>query len=103
MAWEEALAYCANLNYAGYQDWRLPNVNELASIVDLSKFSPAIDTFYFPNTTNYPGYYSSTSHAEYTHDGWFVAFRSGKIYPGTKGHISYKTDYVRCVRNQVYL
>jgi hypothetical protein len=34
MVWEEALAYCERLELAGYDDWRLPNSNELQSIVD---------------------------------------------------------------------
>ena len=34
--WEEALAYCENLYYAGYSDWRLPNIRELASLLDYS-------------------------------------------------------------------
>ena len=35
--WKEAFAYCENLNYAGYSDWRLPNRNELMTLVDYSK------------------------------------------------------------------
>ncbi len=34
--WKEALAYCENLEFAGYDDWRLPNVKELQSIIDYS-------------------------------------------------------------------
>ena len=39
--WPEALEYCEGLNYAGHDDWRLPNKNELASLVDYSKSNPA--------------------------------------------------------------
>ena len=35
--WGEALAYCENLEYAGASDWRLPNRNELVTLVDYSK------------------------------------------------------------------
>ena len=35
--WKEALEYCENLEYAGYSDWRLPNKNELATLLDYSK------------------------------------------------------------------
>ena len=35
--WGEALAYCENLEYAGASDWRLPNRNELITLVDYSK------------------------------------------------------------------
>ena len=34
----------------GTQDWRMPDVNELLSIVDNSLSYPSIDTAYFPNT-----------------------------------------------------
>lgn len=38
--WEDALSYAENHSYAGYSDWRLPNVKELQSIVDYTR-SPA--------------------------------------------------------------
>jgi hypothetical protein len=37
MDWESALGYCENLEYAGYDDWRLPNAKELQSIVDYTQ------------------------------------------------------------------
>ena len=47
MDWETALAYAENSTYAGYDDWRLPNVKELQSIVDYSGVFPAIDSTMF--------------------------------------------------------
>ena len=47
--WQGALQYCRNLTLAG-KSWRLPSVNELKSIVDYSKYNPAINTAFFPNT-----------------------------------------------------
>ena len=35
--WQEALEYCENLEFSGYTDWRLPNINELMTLVDFSK------------------------------------------------------------------
>ncbi len=35
--WASALLYCESLNLAGRRDWRLPNVNELFSLVDQSR------------------------------------------------------------------
>lgn len=37
MNWNEAVQYCADLNYGGYSDWRLPNLRELESLVDYSQ------------------------------------------------------------------
>ncbi|MDP6494955.1 MAG: DUF1566 domain-containing protein [Dehalococcoidia bacterium] len=49
--WQAALAYCENLDYAEYDDWRLPDAKELQSIVDYSRSpattrSPAIDPLF---------------------------------------------------------
>lgn len=33
----KAIKYCEDLEFAGFTDWRLPNVNEAISIVDFSK------------------------------------------------------------------
>ncbi|MCP4708196.1 MAG: DUF1566 domain-containing protein, partial [Planctomycetes bacterium] len=41
--WEQALKYAEDLIYAGYNDWRLPNVKELQSIVDYSRAPDARD------------------------------------------------------------
>ena len=47
--WQDALVYCEGLESAGYSDWRLPNRNELASLVDYSKSDPASS---FPGMTS---------------------------------------------------
>ena len=41
MTWAEALAHCEGLTYAGANDWRLPDVKELTSIIDPSRRRPA--------------------------------------------------------------
>ena len=46
--WEQALLYCENLNLGGYRDWRLPTVKELGSILDFTRYKPAINISYFP-------------------------------------------------------
>ena len=41
--WQSAVNYCENLNYAGYDDWRLPTLFELSTIVNYGTYKPAID------------------------------------------------------------
>ena len=50
--WKNAVSYCENLTYAGYEDWRLPDTAELLTISDLGRFGPSFDTEYFPNITD---------------------------------------------------
>ncbi|WCL50564.1 Lcl domain-containing protein [Leptospira sp. GIMC2001] len=49
ISWQAALQYCDNLNLATYTDWRLPNRNELLSLVDFSiTGANKFDTSLFP-------------------------------------------------------
>jgi hypothetical protein len=64
MTQAEATAYCASLGLNGHT-WRLPSVNELASLVDdnpdIKKVSPAIDQCVFSDTSPNTYYISSSS------------------------------------------
>lgn len=43
--WINALKYCENLIYAGYSDWRLPNKNEIASLLNYDKSEAPFSDF----------------------------------------------------------
>ncbi|WCE31562.1 Lcl domain-containing protein [Vibrio sp. SCSIO 43137] len=74
MNFSDALNYCENLSLAGSDQWRLPNIKELQSIVDYSRSpdtssSAAIDPLFSTtkikneaNKTDYASYWSSTTH-----------------------------------------
>jgi hypothetical protein len=83
MDWDDALAYAESASFAGYDDWRLPDVKELQSIVDYSGLYPAIDDSYFSCTelseNEFYYYWTSTSAYFSTSDpgygyAWYVAF-----------------------------
>ncbi len=93
--WKEAIEYCESLNFAGYSDWRLPNKNELLSIVDRSKYSSAINgVFKNFNTASRINYWSSTSFASNPSNAWRVVFNFGYADYVDKS----VSNYVRCVR-----
>lgn len=81
--WGDALELAENSEFAGYSDWRLPNVKELQSIVDYGGAYPAINQDYFSCTTlavneNYyywtsTSAYFSTKSPDYD-SAWYVAF-----------------------------
>jgi hypothetical protein len=93
--WESALAYCEDRDLGGHVDWRLPDVKELRSIVDNTRYNPAIDPGVFPGTNPDSYWPSSTcAGAGNTSDAWDVDFGGGGVgYDGKAG-----TGYVRCVR-----
>ena len=97
MDWYMALDACEMLNYAGYNDWRLPNVFEIASINDYGRYDPAQDTSYFvPCPDQWGVWWSSTICAPWTDGAWAVYAYDG--YLTTYGIIWGDQCYVRPVR-----
>jgi hypothetical protein len=90
--WQDALAWVQTqnaANYLGHNDWRLPDAKELQSILDYTRSpsttnSAAIDPIFnatsFINEggqTDWPWYWTSTTHATYTGSGGpavYIAF-----------------------------
>lgn len=58
-SWENAVAACEGMDYAGYTDWRLPNLKELMSIINYQNTNPAVNTAFFSLSTG--TFWSSTS------------------------------------------
>ncbi|MFH1187747.1 MAG: DUF1566 domain-containing protein [bacterium] len=104
MIWEDAINYCENLSLGGYSDWRLPNKNELQSIVDYSCYSPAINLTYFPDTPETGIFWSSTVAILnpdtvtdiYITDAWVIYFDYGIVYGQNR---SWYPQYFRAVRS----
>jgi len=87
MNWREALKYCEELTLAGYSDWRLPNMKEIATLIDLScKDGLWYNKEFFPDvkTTPLGFYWASTTYGDTF--GWGVNFQFGYdgYYAGKK-------------------
>ena len=90
VAWADAVANCLALEYAGFDDWRLPNILELASIYDWS-----ISLVFVPFVGETLLYWSSTTYSNATTYAKYVSFYSGNI-----GHLvkTVGNELVRPVR-----
>jgi hypothetical protein len=102
--WKDALAYCENLLLGGHDDWRMPTPKELERLVDLGKSNPAIDTAYFPNTSNGLYWSGTTCSGCHKHKAFATDFNDGRVYFGKKWikptvPPQYEYWYVRAVRN----
>jgi hypothetical protein len=92
--WQAALQQSSGSTLAGYDDWRLPSVEELRSLVAYDRFSPAINNAIFPNTP-ISWYWSSSPNANTSDGGWIVSF-----YDGFDGiHSRGNAYHVRIVRS----
>lgn len=81
--YEEAIEYCKNLQHANYDDWVLPNIKDLESILDVD------GVFKYESSW---GYWSSTEYYESSSLAWRLIDHGNDITP-KGGELG-----VRCVR-----
>lgn len=96
LTWQQALQRAQTINsnggFAGYTDWRLPNIKELKSIVEEQCYDPSANLETFPVTPSFC-FWSSTHDST---DGALVVDFKG----GDGGGMAWKASlfYVRLVR-----
>jgi hypothetical protein len=106
ISWRAAINYCETLDFAGFDDWRLPNINELYSIGDKTRHNPAIRTSFVNivsrDTSEDDYYWSSTTDADQSFLAQAVEFRWSNTARLDKGNsnMSQQFAYVRCVRTK---
>jgi hypothetical protein len=93
--WNQALNAAAASSFAGYTDWRAPDIKELHSIVERKCASPAINLVIFPATPT-SGFWTSSIDIYNTNYVLLVKFDTG-----LDRYLDRKTDkfYLRLVRN----
>ncbi|MGV8835055.1 DUF1566 domain-containing protein [Cellvibrio sp. UBA7671] len=79
--WGEALLRTAEINenegLANHKDWRLPNIRELTTLIDIQCLKPSIDMESFPNTPASHTWSSSPYHT-LTFYSWYIDFATGE-------------------------
>ena len=91
--WQEALKAGSSSSFAGKSDWRLPNIKELASIVERQCTMPAINEIVFPATPTM-SFWSSTPYDANPAFAWNIYFPYG-ISDGNNKEYKF---FVRLVR-----
>ena len=119
MNFNNAVTYCETLEEKGFDDWRLPTISELRTLVrncpatetggscgvtDSCLSNSCIDETCVGCDLDDSGKYSvlgdsvwlwsSLSNSDNTDNAWHVDFHTGHVFDGYKTHI----NYVRCVR-----
>ncbi len=81
--WEQAMQAVQNANntnHLGHNDWRLPNRNELSSIIEGCGYFPSINRRVFVSfSSEIYSYWSSTSRILFPAHAWIVNFQLGDI------------------------
>jgi len=92
--WGNACIYCYQLSLGGRKGWRLPTIEELASLVDPSQVNPALPEGHLFTNVKLSLYWSSSTVVGFPGYAWGVNFDNGFV------GISDKMNgyYVRCVR-----
>lgn len=90
--WQAALTWCNNLVHgkcglndnSAIGDWRLPNINELRSLIDYSRHDPALASGHPFANVRMVWYWSSTTNPVYTFGAYNVGLSRGSIHVGKK-------------------
>jgi hypothetical protein len=92
--WDAALALANGKAFAGYSDWRLPDIKQLASLVAEDRYSPAINSTIFPATPS-SSFWSGSPDAYKSGYSWIVNFNRGYGYSNSRSY----DRHVRLVRS----
>lgn len=100
LTWTEALIFVKdNPVYLGEQGWRLPNIKELASIIEYKCYNPAINNDVFPGTVSDVFWSNTHVSGDISDNGGasvrVVNFAGGEVGSNSRG----TSNYLRLVKD----
>lgn len=75
--WQQALQLASQQTSTDLNEWRLPNVKELSTIVEKQCVDPAINSTLFPNAPA-EDFWTATTSADTNSYAWAVTFYNGR-------------------------
>ena len=93
--WSAAISAAYNKNVGGRKGWRLPTVEELASLVDTTQLNPSLPSGHYFTNVQSGFYWSSTTSVNNTSVAWGVFFSNGDV---NDNFAKSNAVYVWCVR-----
>ncbi len=91
--WEEAIKYCEDLTLANYNNWRLPNIRELFTLIDFKQEKGR--SLSFENIKD-SKYLSSTTKAN-SNESVFII---NTFSLSSESKLKTEAIYIKCVRNK---
>ena len=96
LSWNKAVDYCENLSLNG-DNWRLPNKEELISIIKKEKTGLSLDTIFLNKSVTAFTYWTSSKAEDNGRFSWGVSFGDGWV-----GRYNQRYSLkVRCVRGEL--
>ncbi len=95
---DTATTYCEEFNLGNYEDWRLPSVKELQTIINSGETASAANNGIFTNIIS-TFYWTSTSYFDFPHAAFMIDFYAGQVTTNAKSN----ERYTRCVRGNQFV
>lgn len=94
--WTSAMYWrCKSRTIGDRKGWRLPTIEELSSLLDMTRFQPCLPAGHPFTVPLNAAHWSATTATDYTSGAWRVLFAIGDVYPAAK---TFSENYVWCVR-----
>ena len=93
--WASASRHCVRLSLGGRKGWRLPTIQDLASLIDPTQSNPSLPAGHPFTVQSGSLYWSVSSSAKFDTGAWYVYFGNGGVGSADKSDLA---NYAWCVR-----